>query len=240
MSRWRTTPLAGFDLEATGVDIETAAIVTACVAWANPTTGTWSPVNWLLRQDKPIPAEATAVHGITTEQANTEGIDHATGLAEIRDALYTYWDKGWPVCGYNHGSYDLTLLDRELRRHNLGGLEIRGLVIDAHVIDKKVDRYRRGSRKLIDTCTHYGITLDADDAHGAEPDALAATRLAWKLAPHLPDDPEQAMAWQAQAYAEQRRSFADYLRKQGKHDDAQRVAGRTAWPMEPWHGKAAA
>ena len=226
---WRDRPLAGFDIESSGLDVETVSIVTACVGIVWPGSA-WGRVNWLLKQDQPIPAEATAVHGITTEQANTDGMDHATGVREIRDALYTYWAKDAIVVAYN-APYDLTLLDRELRRIGEPGLDIRGPVIDPLVCDKALDTYRKGSRKLIDTCAHYGIPLDADDAHGAEPDALAATRLAWKLAPQLPVDDGELMAWQAQAYAKQRASFAQYLRRQRKHAEADQVELTSGWPL---------
>ena len=229
---WRENPMAGLDSESTGLDVETVEIVTACVGWADPQSGVWSPVTWLLRPVGDIPAEATAVHGITTEQARDEGMDHKTGLSEIRDALHFYWGKGWPVCGYNL-VYDLTLLDRELRRHGLGPLAIGGPVLDGLVIDKQTDRYRKGSRKLVDTAAHYGIPLSQDDAHGAEADALAATRLAWVLAPRVPQQPEEAMLWQAKAYREQRVSFGQHLRGQGKHDEADDVLAHTTWPLEP-------
>lgn len=223
-------PFVGFDTETSGVNTEQAVIVTACLGHADPTSRSWTPTNWMLRQDQPIPADATAVHGITTEQANQEGVDHTTGLEQIRAELYRYWDEDLPVCAYN-AVFDLTVLDRECRRHGLGPLEVRGLVIDPLVIDKHVDRYRKGSRKLVDVAAHHGIILTADDAHGAEPDARAATRLAWKMAPLIPDDPAEAMRWQADAYADQRVSFASYLRRQGKHEEAVHVAASTAWPL---------
>lgn len=229
---WRETPLFGFDTETTGIDVETCRIVTACVGWANPATGTWSPVNWLLKKTKPIPAEATAIHGITTEQANAEGMDPAAAIAGIRDALDTYWRKGWPLCGYNL-AYDLTLLDRESRRHGLGGFAPKGPIIDGYVADKTIDKYRKGSRKLAAVAAHHGITLTDDDAHGAEPDALAATRLAWVLAPKLPDNAALLNAWQATNYRLQRQDFASYLRKQGKRREADEVLERLEWPIEP-------
>lgn len=238
MSHWRDFPLVGLDTETTGTDPETARIVTACVGWASPTAHTWSPVNWLLKQDQPIPDEAAAIHGITTEQANAHGMDHQNALSEIARALRQYWERGWPVVAYN-AVYDLTVINRECRRHGIE-FEVTGPVIDPLVVDKAVDKYRRGSRKLIDVAAHYGITLDADQAHGAEADALAATRLAWKLGPQLPADLREAFLLQREWYADQRQSFAEYLRKQGKTDDADQVASRISWPLEPAPARAAA
>lgn len=240
---WRQVPLAGYDLETGGVDVETVSIVTACVGIVRPGQA-WKPYNWLLKQDQPIPAEASAIHGITTEQANVDGQNHRDGVLDIRDMLYSAWKVGAVVCAYN-APYDLTLLDRELRRIGEPGLEIRGPVIDPSVADKaieadliaagKLKHYRKGSRKLIDTCAHYGITLDADDAHGAEPDALAATRLAWKLAPQLPSDVDELMTWQADAYRQQRESLAKYFRtKKGDEETAAQIESDTHWPIRTW------
>lgn len=230
---WRSLPIVSFDTETTGTDPESARIVSACVGIAS--ANRWTPRNWLLRQDQPIPAEATAVHGITTDYANEHGTDPAEALAQIRDDLYKGWSMRGPVVVYN-APYDLTLLDRELRRHSLGALEIRGPVLDPLIIDKALDRYRRGSRKLIDVAKNLGIVLPAGDAHGAEADALASARIAWKQAQFLDPTPKGVMSWQADNYREQRRSFAAYLAKQGKSlDDSS-----TDWPIRPYSQEVAA
>ena len=232
---WRDRPLVGFDTETTSPDPETARIVSACIGVAVPSAGTWAPRSWLLRQSEPIPAEATAIHGITTEHANEHGTPAAKAIAQIRDDLYRAWADDMPVVIYN-AVYDLTVLDRECRRHDLGVLDVRGPVLDPLVIDKAVDRYRRGSRKLIDTARHYGVTLDENDAHGAEADAFASVRIAWNLAHRLDDlDAERLMAWQAEHYAEQRRSFAAYRARRGEP----LTDTSTHWPMRPHQQEAA-
>lgn len=231
---WRDRPFFGLDLETTGTNPETANIVTACVGLAGA-AHRWTARNWLLQQHDDIPAEATAVHGITTEQANRDGQDPTGALQQIVDDLDRGWAMGMPLIIYN-APYDLTVLDRNLRRHNLPPLTVTGPVIDPLVIDKAIDRYRRGSRKLIDVAAHYGITLDQADAHGAETDALTACRIAWKIAPRCPSPADAAdllawlQGWQAEQYTAQRASFAAYLAKQGKQlDDPS-----TAWPMTPF------
>lgn len=238
---WRDFPMVGFDLETTGIDPEADRVVTACVGAAGASRP-WAATNWLLRQTQPIPEAATAIHGITTEQANEHGMSTQLALTQIRDSLYEAWADWSIVCGFNI-AYDMTLLDRDLRRHGLTGFEVRGPILDGYVIDKQIDPYRKGSRKLVDVCTHYGITLNEADAHGAEADALAATRLAWKLASHpdLTASSWQALnGWQKAAYHQQRASFAGYLHRQGKHAEAAEVAERTVWPLEPMQQAVAA
>lgn len=233
---WRDEPMLAFDLETTAPDPEQARIVTACAGIAS--AAGWEPSEWLLRQDAPIPEGAIAVHGITTEKANAEGRDAAECVLEIRNVVLTAWSVGRPVVGYNI-TYDLTVLDRESRRHGHGPLPILGPVLDGLVIDKAVDRYRRGSRKLVDVCAHYGITLDA--AHDSTADALAAARLVWRLAGALPTtalrtDLGEVTDWQAARYAEQRASFADYRRRRGEPLDDESID----WPIRPYPERSAA
>lgn len=238
---WRDRPLAGWDLETTGPDPDTARVVSACVGIASREHG-WQPRTWLLRQPEPIPDAATAVHGITTDQANRDGTDPRSALAEITAALDAAWQAGFPVVGANV-VYDFTVLDRDRRRYGMGGLEIRGPVIDVLVLDKAVDRYRRGSRRLTDVAAHYGI--EAGEAHAADGDALTAARLAWWLAAaEIPDhgsaphpglatfrpgelDLEELHVFLADAYAFQRASFAEYRRRKGQPLDDE----STDWPI---------
>lgn len=233
---WRDQPMLAFDLETSAANPEQARIVTACAGLAS--SAGWEPSDWLLKQEQDIPAEATAIHGVTTERANADGRDPVECTLEIRNVILTAWSTGRPVVGYNI-VYDLTVLDRESRRHGHGALPILGPVIDGLVIDKAVDRFRRGSRKLVDVCTHYGITLDG--AHDSTADALASARLAWKLALLLPsealrDDLAELTRWQEAQYAEQRRSVADYRRRRGEPLDDE----STDWPIRHFPERTAA
>lgn len=228
MTAWHEGPMVAFDLESTGVDTSTARIVTACVALIQPGQPV-EPVTWLLDPGVEIPEAATAVHGITTEQCRNLGIPAHEGVTEIADQLASYWAEGLPVVGFNL-VYDCTLLDRELRRHGRAPLR-PGHCIDAFVLDKHVS-YRRGSRKLVDQCQHYGVRIDG--AHNAAADALAAARVAWKIAHQyptvrglsLPELHEAQTRWAA----EQAASFRDYLIKQGKTEDLP----HGEWPMRAW------
>ncbi|MCA1008965.1 3'-5' exonuclease, partial [Rhodococcus hoagii] len=101
-----------------------------------------------------------------------------------------------------------------------------GLVIDPFVIDRAMDPYRKGKRTLEATCNAYGVRLD--DAHSASGDALAAARLAWKLARKFTRlSGLDIMAEQAKWHADRQADFAAYLRREGK--DASDVNGD--WPM---------
>ncbi|MER7500490.1 3'-5' exonuclease [Nonomuraea pusilla] len=233
---WHKGMLCAFDLETTGIDVEHDRIVTACISLINGTTGEAITKTLLADPGIDIPQAATEVHGITTEHAREHGDAPATVAGLLADTLMGRVYEGIPIVGCNI-SYDLTLLDRETRRHGLPPLADRFLsalpcAIDVYVLDKHVDKWRKGSRKLTALCDHYAVRIDG--AHDASHDAIAAARVAYRIAqryPHIAAMPlHELHALQVKAKAEQARSFRQYLIKQGKaHDDV-----REEWPIVPF------
>jgi DNA polymerase-3 subunit epsilon len=226
---WADGPWVAFDTETTGVDVDNDRIVTATAIVHRP--GKKLLVrSWLIDPGVEIPEGAAAIHGITTEHARGHGRPAADGVAEIAAVLQESWSNGSPLIGYNVG-FDLSILAAELHRHHRFALRMPGPVVDPLVIDRKVDKYRRGSRKLVDVCRHYGIKLTDEDAHSADADALAAARLAWKIARAYPEQIGSAAltdlhTLQIGWHREWADGFGAYLTRQGKPDDVQRD-----WPM---------
>ncbi len=104
---------------------------------------------------------------------------------------------------------------------------VTGTVVDPYVIDREMDRYRKGRRTLGAVCEHYGIALE--DAHEAEADALAAAHLARTLAQQFPNlRALDIMTHQADWHAERQRDFADYLVRQGAMRRMSTASGRFA------------
>ncbi|MFV2194782.1 exonuclease domain-containing protein [Nocardiopsis sp. LOL_012] len=227
---WQTRPMASFDIESTGLDTATDRIVTAALWRIDPAARTKDVTTWLIDPGVDIPQAATDIHGITTDHARSHGRPAAEAVPEIGAALRQAAVDGLPVVVYN-APYDLTLLSAELERHGAGA-DFDGLlrIVDPLVLDKRADTYRRGSRKLVDVCAHHGVRLDEEQAHGAAADALAAARLAWKLAaahPHLAQmGIDELHTAQAAWKAEQAASFQDYLRRK----DPQAVVDGS-WPL---------
>jgi len=229
---WHLGPMTAFDLETTGPDPDTARIVTATVVRIHGAEVTSR--EWLVDPGIEIPAEASDIHGVTTERARAEGCAPALAASEILGTLVGAWSFG-PVVIYN-ASYDLTVLDRELRRHCGAHLGEVGPVVDPFVIDKHLDKYRKGKRTLTACCEHYQVTLGG--AHDATQDALAAGRLAWRLAQVYPEqlgDLSKVNALQAAWRAEWAVNFTDYLRRQGSDEV---VDGD--WPLRPYREPAMA
>lgn len=224
---WHLGRLCGFDIESTGPDPLTARIVTACIVQVGGGMGI-SPANWLADPGVDIPDEAANIHGITTEHARQNGRPAAEVVEQLLGGLTNVILAGVPIVAMN-ARYDLTLLDREAERYGLDPLPA-GPVVDPFVIDKHVDKYRKGSRKLTALCEHYGVPIG--DAHTADADAIAACRVAWRQGTIHPPlaamDLEQLHRAQAEWAAEQAASLQEYFRKK---DPAAVVEG--AWPLIP-------
>ena len=223
---WSSGPMAAFDTETTGPDPMTARIVTACIAVVNMSPAR-EPMSWLINPGVEIPTEATAVHGITTEAAVERGANPVDACVEILEWLTQSWARDIPVIAYN-ASYDLTVLDQDLRRNGLAGIGEIGPVIDPLVLDRGLDRYRRGKRTLTAACEHYGVRLDG--AHDSTADALAAARVAWRIAQRYPQvgaaSLDELMELQAGMHLEWATHFQSYLRSQGKDEVID-----TSWPL---------
>lgn len=184
---WHLGRLCTWDTETTGPNPEQARLVTACVALVGGGQPP-QPATWLSDVDgENIPDEAAAIHGITTAQARTEGRPAAEVIEQITAALAQAATAGIPLLAMN-ARYDFTVLDREARRYGVTPLtDIVGdqlRVIDPYVIDKHVDRYRKGKRTLTALSAHYDVVLDG--AHSADGDALAAARVAWRQCQRYP------------------------------------------------------
>ena len=185
---WLNETLVGFDLETTGTDPAESRIVTAALVEAKG--GEVVPEHeWLADPGVPIPEEAAAIHGVSTERAVSDGRPAAHVADEVADVLCAYWRAGVPVVVFN-APFDLSLLDAELARHGLTSLGERlggaapGPVLDPLTVDRALDKYRKGSRTLQSACGVYGVELA--DAHRAGSDALAALRVVLALGKAYP------------------------------------------------------
>lgn len=232
---WIDGPMAGFDLETTSADPETARVVTASVVvhLADSRVEHSVDAGWIVDPGIEIPDEAAKIHGFTTERARAEGADPVIALDEIAVHLEMVFAQGIPLVIYN-APYDLTVMDRETRRHGLRpfGDLLDGVtaIIDPLVLDKHSDPYRKGSRKLTAACEHYKVTIDT--AHEARSDVLAAMRVAWRIGqkrPHLAAMSfGELFALQCASKKLQAASLQDYFKRTGKD-----IVVDDSWPWKP-------
>jgi DNA polymerase III subunit epsilon len=220
--------LAVFYTETTGIAPETTRIVQAHVSLLDHTGSVVEGRDWLIDCGIDIPEQATRVHGITTERMRAEGAPAAESIQEIVAYLGEFFAQGVAVVAYN-ASYDFTILDREAKRYELTPLDRPRPIVDPLVIDRQLDKYRKGVRNLVANAELYGVILE--NAHDASADAIAAGRVAQAIAAKYFDQldiPALDLHVRQEEWAlEQAASYRRYRESIGKpmYDD------NDAWPV---------
>ncbi len=185
---------------------------------------------WLADPGIEIPDGAAAVHGITTADARRLGRPAPEVVSEVVTAIAELIAAETPIVVYN-APFDFSLLKREALRHGVVPIEDPFPVVDPLVLDKALDRYRRGKRTLDTVTSHYGVTLDI--AHDAQADAVAAGRIALKIAQRygeeLPTTSGELHEHQVAWAREQAASLSDHFVKTGRIAASERLDGR--WPI---------
>lgn len=226
---WISSPWLGFDLETTGVDVNTARVVTAAVVLRRGGAFGEKPDlvrTWLADPGVDIPQQATDVHGISTEYARIHGRPVVNVIDEVAATLVDHFQRGFPVVAFN-GSYDFTLLENELKRHGVPTMRERldgplGPIIDPLILDRTLDRFRKGKRTLTSMAPVYGVEAD-ENAHTAEVDVAMTLDILAAMAEHFQDEladlsgPE-LHAFQARAHRDWAENFEEFLKKSGKPD----------------------
>ncbi|MFF9571150.1 3'-5' exonuclease [Streptomyces sp. NPDC014685] len=235
MTHWHEGPLAAFDTETTGVDVEGDRIVSAALVVQDVAGGRMRVTRWLVNPGIPVPPGAIEIHGLTDDHLRRNGRWPAPVVEEIGRALAEQCAAGRPLVVMN-APFDLTLLDRELKRHRASSLahylqQTPLCVLDPRVLDKHLDRYRKGRRTLTDLCELYGVVLDG--AHDAAADAAAALELVRAVARRFSSrlerlTPAELHTLQAVWHAAQARGLQAWFAKNGTEE-----AVDPAWPLRP-------
>ncbi len=153
-------PIVFFDLETTGVDTATVRIVEIALGKID-VDGTKSVKTRRINPEMPIPAAATAVHGITDEDVKDEPT-----FRQIARSLAQYIE-GCDFGGFNSNRFDLPMLVEEFMR--------AGVDVDFRkrkFVDVQTIFHRKEQRTLVAAYKFY-CDKDLENAHSAEADTLA-------------------------------------------------------------------
>lgn len=231
---WTDRPLLGFDTETTGTNVASDRIVTvALVHSVGPGREQETVATWLIDPEMDIPDPAQRVHGISTEHARAHGMKAAEALDEVAEMIADALRQDVPLVAFNI-SFDLAILENELTRLGLPTLTQRlghdiAPVLDALVLDRGVDRYRKGKRTLTDVLAHYGLEQDGR-LHTADVDVSATLDVLRALIAKFPALGDSSleelhrdqMGWHRR-WAE---GMNEWLTKKGKTPDV-----NTVWPL---------
>ena len=230
---WRGSALA-FDIESTGLNVTADRVVTAALVHLGD--GKPRPNRFMIDPGVEIPAEATAIHGVTTEVAKATGVEPAGALRVIADALAAALRAGVPVLGMNL-VYDLTLLHFDCLRHGAPTLSDRldgqvAPIVDALVVDRAVDTYRKGKRKLPNLCAHYKVKHHGE--HDSAYDALATAEVIAAIVEKFPALQEMSLpelhAAQVRWAREQQVGLQEYFDQSWRTGEERKVV-EMGWPL---------
>lgn len=166
------------DLEATGIDVTTERIVEITIVRIEP-DGAVALLDTLVDPGRPIPVESTRIHGI-----GDGDVRGAPTLAELAPSILRIF-RGAALAGYNHGWYDLPLLEAELERSG------QRIDITAHLLVDACTIFKRMERRDLSAAVRFYCGDELEGAHSAGADVLATIRvLEGQLAryPDLPRD----------------------------------------------------
>jgi DNA polymerase-3 subunit epsilon len=155
-----TKPIVFFDLETTGINIGNDRIVEISMLKIFP-NGNKESNTWLVNPEIEIPAETSAIHGITNERVVTEPT-----FKELAQTVYDLIDDA-DLAGFNSNRFDIPLLAEEFLRV--------GLDFDMHdrkAIDVQVIFHKKEQRTLSAGYKFY-CDKELEDAHSAEADTNA-------------------------------------------------------------------
>lgn len=236
------TKILVFDTETSGVETENDRILT-CYAMLQNRDGTierdWS---WILDPGIEVPKGASDVHGMTTEYIRENGRKDVTAaIWEIYSVLRKATESDVPIVAYNL-PYDLTILDRELRRSGFKGgcnpIVENGVFFDVLVHDRAVNKYVKGNKKLMTVAARYGIEIDESKLHEASYDVYVTGKLTWRV---LQRDIEGRLAKMQGQLVEWAKAWAEhteeYFRTSGRrNEDGSEIKLDGSFPMKPYVG----
>lgn len=153
-------PIIFFDLETTGVDAAKDRIVEISMVKID-INGEKQVKTRRINPEMPIPAEATAVHGITDEDVKNEPT-----FKQIAKSLAKYIE-GCDFGGFNSNRFDLPVLVEEFMRAEVD-VDFR----NRKFIDVQNIFHKKEQRTLVAAYKFY-CDKDLENAHSAEADTLA-------------------------------------------------------------------
>jgi DNA polymerase III subunit epsilon len=153
-------PIVFFDLETTGVQVAKDRIVEISVFKVFP-NGNKESKTWLVNPTIPIPAETTAVHGITDEKVANE-----PSFKELANEIKNMME-GSDLAGYNSNRFDIPLLAEEFLRVDVDFDMKKHHAVDVQNIFHKMEQ------RTLSAAYKFYCSKDLENAHSAEADTLA-------------------------------------------------------------------
>lgn len=153
-------PICFFDLETTGINVASDRIVEISILKVFP-NGNKESFTWRVNPGIPIPAETTAIHGISDEMVANEPT-----FKELALKVYNLI-KDSDLGGFNSNRFDIPLLAEELLRAEIDFDLKKNLSVDVQTI------FHKKEKRTLEAAYKFYCDKDLVDAHSAEADTLA-------------------------------------------------------------------
>ena len=153
-------PVAFFDLETTGINIAKDRIVEISVLKVN-TNGVEEWMTSRVNPEIPIPAQATAIHGIKDED-----VALAPKFRELAKKIADFIE-GCDLAGYNAIKFDLPVLAEEFLRANVDFNFKKRKYVDVQVI------FHKKEQRTLSAAYMFYCKKELEGAHGSKVDTAA-------------------------------------------------------------------
>jgi len=167
-------PLVFFDLETTGINIVSDRIVEISYLKIYP-DGREESKTRKINPEMPIPAGATAIHGITDED-----VKDCPTFKSIAKSLAAQIE-GCDLAGYNSNRFDIPLLAEEFLRAGVDIDLMRRKFIDVQTI------FHKKEQRTLSAAYKFYCDMDLDDAHSAAADTKATYEILKSQLDRYPD-----------------------------------------------------
>jgi len=154
------TPLCFFDLETTGINITNDRIIEIAVIKMMPGGEVLRKSN-VLNPTIPIPAETSAIHGLSDQDVK----DKPTFKEVARD--YARFFEGADLAGFNILKFDIPMLVEEFLRVDVDFDYQRKKIIDAQKI------FHLMEKRTLSAAYRFYVNKEIQDSHTAEADTEA-------------------------------------------------------------------
>lgn len=171
-----STPICFLDFESTGTSVTKDKIVQIAIVKVSENLEIIDECkNYYINPEIPIPAEATAVHGITDEMVKEKPTFKA-----YAKGFYEYLE-GCSIGGYNSNRFDIPLLSEEFARCGIHWPLQQTNFVDAYTIAAEKEK-----RNLAWAYQFY-CGMQIEDAHNAQADIMATLEVFKAQVKHYED-----------------------------------------------------
>lgn len=155
-----TKPIAFFDIESTGINVAQDRIVELSIIKIHP-NGEEETKTMRVNPTIPIPAQSTAIHGISDEDVKDEPTFVQLGKSIAQ------FIEGCDLGGYNSNKFDVPMLAEEFLRADIDFDMKKCRFIDVQVIFHKMEQ------RTLTAAYKFYCEKELDGAHSAEVDTRA-------------------------------------------------------------------